>query len=291
MAHLSQYGPWATSIDAGGNPQLNTFWRRRLVMLVPTSQARPVLSRRNVLWLAAATVLMSALPLFYSRPAAAEEEKPAQISERTASNGDLEKNGAAAQAARRAYEATLTDYYSNLADIEAVYRWSCRWMQAEGAKRGAAAIQSHFDRMQALCDQVTKRHKTGAVGGDDANFAAARYYVVEAKEMLTRAKGLPGGDRLITAKNARAKPAEAAKTSATPRHDGEIAAWQQQTWQMQIDLDAPSLVPPAVQYAIFDHDPLAAFNADIKRMHAFDRERIEKAENAEAEKDPSRTQA
>ena len=40
------YGPWATAINAGRNPQLSASWRQRLTMLVPTSQTSPVLSRR-----------------------------------------------------------------------------------------------------------------------------------------------------------------------------------------------------------------------------------------------------
>jgi SecD/SecF fusion protein len=72
------YGPWATSIDAGGNPQLSTFWRRRLTMLLPTSQASPTLSRRNLLWLVAAAALMLVLPTAYPA-AAADEERPAAL--------------------------------------------------------------------------------------------------------------------------------------------------------------------------------------------------------------------
>ena len=60
----TQYGPWATAINVGRNPQLSSFWRRRLTMLVPTSQTSPVLSRRNLLWLGAAAVLMILLPTF-----------------------------------------------------------------------------------------------------------------------------------------------------------------------------------------------------------------------------------
>ncbi len=74
----NQYGPWATLIDAGGNPQLSAFWRRRLTMLVPTSQSSPVLSRRNLLWLGAAGVLTGVVPTLRSAPALAEEEKPAE---------------------------------------------------------------------------------------------------------------------------------------------------------------------------------------------------------------------
>jgi len=73
------YGPWATLIDIGGSPQLSAFWRRRLTMLVPTSQTSPVLSRRNLLWLVAAGVLLVVLPTLRSAPAMADEEKPAAL--------------------------------------------------------------------------------------------------------------------------------------------------------------------------------------------------------------------
>ena len=54
---------------------------------------------------------------------------------------------------------------------------------------------------------------------------------------------------------------------------------QGQTWQITIGLDAPSLVPQAVQYAIFDKDPVAAFTAQVKRMQSFSRQQLEKADN------------
>ena len=70
-----QYGPWATSIGACGNPQLSTFWRRRLTLLVSASQTSPALSRRNLFWLAAAAALLLLPPTLYAAPAA-DKEKP-----------------------------------------------------------------------------------------------------------------------------------------------------------------------------------------------------------------------
>ena len=69
------YGPWATAIDAGRNPQLSSFWRQRLTMLVPTSQASPVLSRRSLLGLVVAAILVCSLPTFRVGIVAAEEQK------------------------------------------------------------------------------------------------------------------------------------------------------------------------------------------------------------------------
>ena len=72
------YGPWATAIDAGRNPQLHArCWRRRLTMLVPASRTSPALSRRHLLGLFAAAALICALPTLHAAPAAAQQQKPA----------------------------------------------------------------------------------------------------------------------------------------------------------------------------------------------------------------------
>jgi Leucine-rich repeat (LRR) protein len=73
----NKYGPWATLIDVGGSPQLSSFWRRRLTMLVPTSRTNPVLSRRNLSLLAMTGILACLLPTIFFTPAVAQEKKPA----------------------------------------------------------------------------------------------------------------------------------------------------------------------------------------------------------------------
>jgi hypothetical protein len=50
-------------------------------------------------------------------------------------------------------------------------------------------------------------------------------------------------------------------------------------WQIGIDLDMPSLEPQAVQFAIFDKDPVAAFVAQVKRRQNFSRQQLEKVKN------------
>jgi hypothetical protein len=67
------YGPWATSIDAGGNPQLSAFWRRRMTRLVATSRTSPVLSRRCFACLLAVGAMMLAVPTFRSATIVADE--------------------------------------------------------------------------------------------------------------------------------------------------------------------------------------------------------------------------
>jgi hypothetical protein len=86
----NNFGPWATSIDAGGNPQLSTFWRRRLTMLVPASQTSPTLSQRNLLSLFLAGMFLCTLPTLRqasSSAMAAEEPAPAVAAKET--NGDM----------------------------------------------------------------------------------------------------------------------------------------------------------------------------------------------------------
>jgi hypothetical protein len=82
----SRYGPWATSIDVGENPQLSAFWRRRLVMLVPASRTSPTLSLRSLFWLGVTAAILVALPTFRNLPAVAAEEQPG-AAEKKSSDG------------------------------------------------------------------------------------------------------------------------------------------------------------------------------------------------------------
>lgn len=76
------FGPWATLINAGRNPQLSTFWKRRLGMLLCVSGARRDLSRRQVLLLAAAALVVGLAPTLRALPARAAQAKTAQAVDR-----------------------------------------------------------------------------------------------------------------------------------------------------------------------------------------------------------------
>ena len=90
------YGPWATAINAGQNPQLSAFWRQRLTMLVPTSQTSPVLSRRTLMLLGVSAVLLGVMPTLQSAPAiATEDNSPAE----TKGTADEKRDGRADKAA------------------------------------------------------------------------------------------------------------------------------------------------------------------------------------------------
>lgn len=50
-------------------------------------------------------------------------------------------------------------------------------------------------------------------------------------------------------------------------------------WYISIHLDMPTLDPPALQYAVFDKDPVPAFVAQVRQMQSIGRAQLEKADN------------
>lgn len=57
--------------------------------------------------------------------------------------------------------------------------------------------------------------------------------------------------------------------------------WKQESWRIALSLDMPDLIPPVVQYTIFDEDPTPEFEKNLKKG----RERYLKRLNAA--KDPA----
>ena len=47
--------------------------------------------------------------------------------------------------------------------------------------------------MQTFYNKIAELNEIGAKGGEEVKLAAARYYMVEAKEMLKQAKAAPAG--------------------------------------------------------------------------------------------------
>ncbi len=56
------FGPWSTAISTGANPELNTFWKRRLAMLPLLGQTASRASRRTLLLLAVLAAGALAIP-------------------------------------------------------------------------------------------------------------------------------------------------------------------------------------------------------------------------------------
>ena len=76
--------------------------------------------------------------------------------------------------------------------------------------------------------------------------------------------------------------------SASAQNAEDIETWKRSTWRMALHLNTPSLVPPAVQWAVFDKDPVPDFKARIKRMQTYYRGQLERAED-EARKEMARS--
>src|SRR5258706_16171980 len=57
------------------------------------------------------------------------------------------------------------------------------------------------------------------------------------------------------------------------------AAESPQVWVLQISLDSPDLVPPAVQWALLNHDPVPECKNRIAKSRAFNAKRLSEAKN------------
>jgi HEAT repeat protein len=75
----SPFGPWATAVERGGSVRLSAFWKKRLAMLAGLSRCDRLPSRRMVLWLLSAGLVIWAAPTFRGAhlPQAAAEPPPA----------------------------------------------------------------------------------------------------------------------------------------------------------------------------------------------------------------------
>ena len=98
------------------------------------------------------------------------------------SSSEAEPDVELATAAKSAYMAVLAAYNTGDSSIDDLYRWSVRWMDAEG--RSQPAKMEHLKRMEYLHRKVSALHAQSAVGGEDATFWATTFYVAEAKSIL-----------------------------------------------------------------------------------------------------------
>jgi hypothetical protein len=96
-------------------------------------------------------------------------------------------------AVQRAYRESWLLYREGRSrDVDRIYLWSVRWLEAEReattqpAER-TAAYEGHRKRMRLLDDSVRARLRAGAVAPVEA--PAAEFYRVEADIWLRRAKG------------------------------------------------------------------------------------------------------
>jgi hypothetical protein len=159
MANPSQYGPWATTIDVGPNPQLSSFWRRRLTMLLPASRTSPLLSLSNLLWLRAAAAVLIALPTFRSMSAIAAEEQPAAAEKKSA---DGHKVGLPAALEESFGSVGPSTFYCNTNDAELVAKIGlspeqCKRLDAlaeETRREMTQSSKEDLERSQQLAKKI-----------------------------------------------------------------------------------------------------------------------------------------
>lgn len=83
------FGPWATLISAGQNPQLSAFWRRRMNRLPAAASSNPALTRTTTWALIAAAILVGIVPTFRGQAASAEtEDRPTKAADAPAASGN-----------------------------------------------------------------------------------------------------------------------------------------------------------------------------------------------------------
>lgn len=61
---------------------------------------------------------------------------------------------------------------------------------------------------------------------------------------------------------------------------GQVA-WPRDAWRLRILLDAPSLKPPSVEYAVFPGDPIIQFAADLHRVDHIYQARLNEVDDLE----------
>jgi Tol biopolymer transport system component len=69
------FGPWTTALNLSSPQRLDTFWKRRLTMLLPTSRTAPRLSRATILGILAAGILACLAPAVHYAPIQAQAPK------------------------------------------------------------------------------------------------------------------------------------------------------------------------------------------------------------------------
>jgi hypothetical protein len=97
------------------------------------------------------------------------------------------------EAVQRAYKESMDLYREGRTrDVDRIYRWSQRWLEAEQESNDKkadriAAAENHLRRMKQLEDLVRNVYKAGAAA--PIELPAVEYYRLDAEVALSKAKG------------------------------------------------------------------------------------------------------
>jgi Tol biopolymer transport system component len=120
-----RFGPWSSALDDGLSPHLSTFWKRRLALLASARRARPALTRRDWLTLAAACAVIGALPTFHLAAADGKDDAKSTSTGKIYVYADLKTGPGAADSDKGIFAIDpKTANWIKLSDFEATVRVS-----------------------------------------------------------------------------------------------------------------------------------------------------------------------
>ena len=105
-----------------------------------------------------------------------------------------------ADAAKAAYESIATEREVDRHNLEDLYVWSQRWLQAElsiatNAQQRLKVYEDHKDRMRDLHDLQAKLHEAGVAGVSHTAICTTKFYLTEAELLLQRQRKAPNKSR------------------------------------------------------------------------------------------------
>jgi hypothetical protein len=105
-----------------------------------------------------------------------------------------------ADAAKAAYESIATEREVDRHNLEDLYVWSQRWLQAElsiatNAQQRLKLYEDHKDRMRDLHDLQAKLHEAGVAGVSHTAICTTKFYLTEAELLLQRQRKAPNKSR------------------------------------------------------------------------------------------------
>ena len=187
----------AMRVAAGGlaPPSIATLVQGVLKMMM-LSRLKIAAALALILAMTSAGAIVAAERARTDRPATAEGSV-AGVGLRSQPEAEGVRRKDLLDAARESYEMGIKDILNGrVTDVEVIYRWSRRWMDAQhavnktGVERAAAAL-AHLNRMKDLEKVVAQSVKLNI--GEENRFlsssvAAARYYRVEAEGLLSESR-------------------------------------------------------------------------------------------------------
>ena len=120
-----RFGPWSSALGDGLSPHLSTFWKRRLALLASARRARPALTRRDWLTLAAACAVICALPTFHLAAADGQDDAKSTSTGKIYVYADLKTGPGAADSDKGIFAIDpKTATWIKVSDFEATVRVS-----------------------------------------------------------------------------------------------------------------------------------------------------------------------